>query len=71
MSFVPYISKWYKLASVWMFTLIGVLSVVQPNLADLGAPDNVQGYVTGAPAALGILSRLASQPPLTATREVI
>lgn len=68
MSFVPYISKWYKLASVWMFTLIGVLSVVQPNLADLGAPDNVQGYVTGALAVLGILSRLVSQPSITDTK---
>lgn len=68
MSFVPYISKWYKLASVWVFTLIGVLSVVQPNLADLGAPDNVQGYVTGALAVLGILSRLVSQPSITDTK---
>ena len=68
MSFVPYISKWYKLASVWMFTLIGVLSVVQPNLADLGAPDNVQGYVAGALAVLGILSRLVSQPSITDTK---
>ena len=68
MSFVPYISKWYKLASVWMFTLIGFLSVVQPNLADLGAPDNVQGYVTGALAVLGILSRLVSQPSITDTK---
>lgn len=68
MSFVPYISKWYKLASVWIFTLIGVLSVVQPNLADLGAPDNVQGYVTGALAVLGILSRLVSQPSITDTK---
>lgn len=68
MSFVPYISKWYKLASVWVFTLIGVLSVVQPNLADLGAPDNVQDYVTGALAVLGILSRLVSQPSITDTK---
>jgi len=68
MSFVPYISKWYKLASVWVFSLIGILSVVQPNLADLGAPDSVQGYVTGALAVLGILSRLVSQPSITDTK---
>lgn len=65
MNFVPYAGKWYKLFSVWVFTLIGILSVVQPNLASLGISETWQGYVTAALAGLGVVARLIGQPTVT------
>ena len=65
MSFVPYISKWYKLTSVWVLTAIGVLSAVQPQLAALGVGETIQATVTGALAVLGVLARLVNQPSIT------
>lgn len=65
MNLVSYASKWYKLASVWVFAAIGVLTAAQPYLADLGVSGTVQGYVTGALAGLGIVARLIGQPSVT------
>lgn len=67
MNFVPYASKWYRLASVWVFAGIGVLSAAQPYLADMGVPASVQGYVTMALAGLGVVARLIGQPSVTET----
>lgn len=65
MNLVSYASKWYKLASVWVFAAIGVLTAVQPYLADLGVPTSFQTGVTIALAGLGVVARVIKQPTVT------
>ena len=67
MNLVPYASKWYRLTSIWVFIAIGVVSAVQPYLADLGVSGAIQDKVTAGLAVLGVIARLIGQPSVVDT----